>query len=110
MTIEKYINEDGLVGIVYGYEDYQSEKELFNKELVKIVVEKDYESYLKMFESKELFNKKPLFDPHLNRRWFDGYQVKFLKPGTRFKVLLGRLLGEYGQEWYVLTEEDMFTA
>ncbi len=89
--IDKYINEDGLVGIVYNPYVYPSEAELFDKELVRIVVEKDYDTY---------FLKNGVCRPN-----FNDLEVEFLKKGTKFKVV-----PDCYNRMHVLTEDDLFTT
>ena len=98
MTIEKYINDDGLVGVVFPlYGDIRDEEPMFDKELVKNVIDKDFEAYRKR-------SKKNIWVNDLKDE-FNDLTVEFLKPGTKFFVI-----STLEEENRIITDEDLIEA
>ena len=63
---------------------YVSAAELFDKELIRMVVERDFKTYLKRKRDDRI---KGQIAYNVEKNNFDDLKVKFLKPGIKFGLV-----------------------
>ncbi len=106
--MEKYINADGLVGIVVGLIGERRTSRLFDVELIKMILARDPNSYIKRELESAPHIRHDLIE-HIAMRQFLDLHVKFVKRGTKFFFCI-----DDDRHWqdrlHFITEGDLFTA